>query len=275
MTNLPPLPTTWPTFDLGDPASRRVKTLEGALDGIKTVRGISMFIVVFGLIVVFFYTSAKVERMVKEGQVVQATVDDKYESRGDDDKTYRIEYLYRFGGYPYTGRLSVGRDRYEATAVGEKFPITILPSDPDVHEIGTVGEADVQTARRDGSLVVLAIALPFALIALYLRAQIRNERKILSTWFTLPAQVLEVTKTTSEGNDSFTLHYRVPLPNGRVVTNKASITEIQARDTVPGAFFPVLAPPDEVYIQERLRTLSSITTVQLESEESVGIPTRR
>jgi hypothetical protein len=267
MDSPPPLPTAWPNFDLGEPAEREVQILEGALDNVKVFRGISMIVVILGLLVVFFHTSPKVERFVKEGRIVQAKVDERYIQSDDGSKTYHIGYTYRFEGYAYHGRLSVSPARYKTMQKGDALTVTVLPSSGRDHRIGTVGERDVQRARQDGSLIVLAIALPFALLALTLRAQIRREEKILTTWFALPAQVVGLQKKTSDEGQYVVMSYRVPLPNGKVVTKTMVLSDPVAKRVHAGDFFPVLAPPGELYIQERLLTLSSLSAVRLISKD--------
>jgi hypothetical protein len=232
----------------------------------KTMRGISMVIVALGLLAVFFLSSARWEKLAREGQVVPATavntVNSSNRKRPDE---VRIEYRYRFDGEDYEEVTGIGKKRFEALAKEAFFPITVLPSRPSIHEIGHVGEAEIGKARTEGSLIVFGIAAPFALLALGIRLQIRSETKVLRTWHPLPAQVIEIVQTNPNGVERFVITYRVRLPNGKVIDRDMTMDGSQAKRKRVGEFFPVLAPPEKLHRHSPIRPLTSFTMTRLET----------
>lgn len=265
MSKPPPPPYRWPNYELEEPSSRRIEPRKAALLSIKSMRGISMVIVAIGLLAVFF-SSSRLDRLAREGQVVPATSVDVLDSHNPKrPREIRIEYRYRYNGFEYREERGIDKMRYEALAKGPSFPITVLPSDPYVHEVGPVGEREVAGARTEGSLIVFGIAAPFALLAIGIRLQIRRETKELRTWHPLPAQVIEIEQTNPNGVELFAVGYRVRLPNGKAIERHITLDGTQAKRLRVGAFFPVLAPPEKLSRHSRMKLLSSFTMTRLET----------
>lgn len=169
------------------------------------------FNVVFGVIGLLALQSAQLlDRYGVEGTAV-VTDKDIRESRDSDGRrsyTYYLSYDWSLqGGGMHSGRSSVQRSRYNATAVGDSIAILYVPHDPDTHEI------EIGNNRLFGllflgvsavSMIVLAgiAAFFYRRIGAKLRAVRRGEVR--------EARVLSIqqTNTTANNHRMWRLHWR-------------------------------------------------------------------
>lgn len=270
MNDSPSLPDRWPTYDLGPPETRRVIVREEAHLTGKSFRIISLLVVVIGLFVVYFLYSAKIARLASEGVVLQATVDNKHRyQRSKSKETYpAISYTYRYEGFPYSSSEEIDEERYAKTRKGMPVTVTVLREDPHYHWLGTVDEGDVREARIRGSIIVLAIALPFALLGMWSRSWTRANLKRIRTWNVAPAQATAITLIRSpKGAQSYKIDYRVPLPNGEFLLDLSFVGSNLAERTRPGDVFPVLVPPGALDAKSTSMPLFQLENIEVEGED--------
>lgn len=267
MPLLPLPPAEWPKLDVGEFGPRPVRILEDALLQLKTLRGISITIVVLGLMAVFYY-SFQVNRFVTRGEVVMATVDELRERSEKGTPQPSIGYRYTFEGYRYYGREYLSAEELKTLKVGATVPVTVLKDSPNDHRYGRVTERDAQEARSLGSLLVFVHASLVGFFAFRLRWQMRRQKEILSSWRALPGQVTQI-QTVRQGNQDFAVvTYRVRCPDGTLVTREHRRLMLSAVfwpvPAAVGNIYPVFVPPEGPLDPRQFQPRWTLTTVEID-----------
>lgn len=83
-----------------------------------------------------------------------SVIDQRVSQDSDNADTYYLTYRFEVGGNGYQRELSVGRELYRATVIGDTLPVIYLPGDPTVSRL----VADLRPPRN-----LLLITSVFAL----------------------------------------------------------------------------------------------------------------
>lgn len=262
MAAIPPVPNPWPEPVIPEFGPREVRLSENARTSLKTLRGIAITLAIFGVLVVYFFAS-KVERMAREGQVIDAIVDDF--TRTED--AYRVDFSYRFERMPYSGYEKVSSDTFNALQGQPTVPITVLPSAPWEYTFGKVGTKEIENAYRKGGLILTGIVAFLTLFVYELRGRSRREMKLLATGRALPAQMIEHEVQQRDEVEVIVGRYRVRHPNGNVVVHERKWSVLDAAPPPIGSYFTVLVPITKEARMKEFVPMWALTTAALEPEE--------
>jgi hypothetical protein len=120
-----------------------------------------LFAVIFGLITMV--EGRKAERLEADGAVAEATVTGKridvsYDSDGDKDTDYMLEFRFRAEGRELADEEEVSRSFYHANGVGDSLPVRYWRPDPSVFELEPGATATTILWTKIVSIVGLVIA---------------------------------------------------------------------------------------------------------------------
>lgn len=256
---LPPIPNVWPPTQVSESGPRPVQFTSNTKLGLGALRLTSILIIVIGIPIVLNRASMT-ERLARQGEVVQAKVVDLTVSRGKST-SYYVEYLYDYGGASVYDDKSVSQGEYESLTVGNRVPVTVLPSDPYVHRYGLVTEEDARSQQWQGSLLAMVLSGLVGVGALAFRSHARGQQAKLENWLARPAQAIHLeSKSAGKSGTTHTIRYRVLMPNHRIEEFIDSRTGNGGPSAQPGDLFTAMLNPED---ESEACPLWSLTTVEI------------
>ena len=120
-----------------------------------------IFAVAFGLVAMF--EGRKAERLESDGAVSEATITGKridvsYDSDGDKDTDYMLEFRFRADAREIADEDEVSRSFYHATGIGDRLPVRYWRPDPGVFELEPGSTASTILWTKVISVVALVVA---------------------------------------------------------------------------------------------------------------------
>jgi len=120
-----------------------------------------IFAVIFGLIAM--HEGRKAERLDSDGAEAQATITGKridvsYDSDGDKDTDYMLEFRFRAERRDLADEEEVSRSFYHANHIGDRLPVRYWRPDPSVFELEPGSTASTILWTKIVAIVALVIA---------------------------------------------------------------------------------------------------------------------
>ena len=235
-------PDVWPEPAISRLGPRPVRLTEETNQVVAFWRIFSIAVVAIGLPIVLAGAKHR-ERFTTEGVVLWATVEERKETKGDDNP-YMLVYRYRLAGQEVSKRAYVRRREYELHPIGSQVQVTALSSEPRTHRYGLVAEDEGRIYQAQGSAIVGIAALVIGLFGFANRYMGLRDRRILRTWPAEAAQILSIETEKKEDSPTvYKIHYRIPIVGGYFSDVASTYSRYEEISLRPGDFLTVLKSP--------------------------------
>lgn len=118
----------------------------------------------------------ELQHIVDEGVVVQGRIEGLRTSKGRRGSTsYYANYGFDVDGRHFTGSAKLPEHQWQSLSNGQRVTISYWPKDPGVSQLGTVDQAQVESASAKGWLVAgILLLVPAGLLFFLARAWRRS-----------------------------------------------------------------------------------------------------
>jgi hypothetical protein len=193
-----------------------------------------------------FYTRNldELRRLLAAGKVLKADITDTRHYTGKGAH-YEVAYEYEYSGSVTSARDTVDSDLYNSVAVGSQYPVTVLPSSPEIHRLGLVDEMRVaqgQTTLVAGVVILFlaGLGISVGMIVLY-----SNERNMID--HAEPAKAIVVSNQLVSGSrgSQHRVVYRFSDRSGVERERSCTVTTRRSHEAEEGYTVLALYWPDQ------------------------------